>query len=131
MTSGFDPAWKGGHVAVTESGVEKPARIIARDAKGPRPHVALILEGETEFAESFTTFGTSPLHTLRNAPAPKASGVDWVVRWDDKFEVRNSWVSASEEGARQFVASYFAGPTSAKNIAIIRVPWTEGEGLAP
>lgn len=105
-----------------------PARVICWDAKGPYPVRALIDHGEHEMSYAFTADGRHDFYTLRDAPAPKASGVDWIVRWrsDDGYR-RHASLHYTKEAATAHARFLISKGRS--HVSVIEVPWTEGMGV--
>lgn len=136
LSRGFDPEWPHGHEACID-GEFFPARILCTDLKFNRPVLAAILRDGEETCRAYRTDGTwyedDRRHEnfyLRNAPAPRASGTDWVVR----FQYSNGDPSAhsfrTEEEARSQAKTILQNGC-VTNIAVCRVDWTEGDGLEP
>lgn len=122
-----DAKW--GYEAVIGGNVY-PARIVATDAKGDYPIVALVEYGNCENVWTFRADGSyldAGASCLRDAPAPKASGTDWIVRWSERKDVADAFAMAfpSLEQARIHAAHL----SWAYRVAIVRVPWAEGMGL--
>lgn len=124
-----DAKW--GWEIVRGDGSTQPARVICWDAKGVKPIIALVTyedhggyESSWEFDASGSYDGT---FALRDAPAPKARGTDWIVRWSERKDVADAFAMAfpSLEQARIHAAHL----SWAYRVAIIRVPWTDGMGL--
>lgn len=102
-------------------------RVAGWDCPGEYPIIAF--HKKTGDAYKFDREGRCSdgrLPYLRDAPAPKASGTDWIVRWKEhpeQFSVRrfSSWSEAKA----------FVNAMALREVAIIEVPWTEGQGLQP
>lgn len=135
LSRGFDPEWPHGHVA-TIDGVEHPARVMVVDAKvkDGRTVIVLVMVDGFEQVRAYLPSGDwlegEKKYTLRNAPAPRASGTDWVVR----FQYSNGDPSAhsfrTEEEARSQAKTILQNGC-VTNIAVCRLDWTEGDGLEP
>ena len=87
MTSGFDPAWKGGHEIVGAHDV-RPAKILTLEAHGPRPVFAITTAGDVYMFYGNGLGGQALTHsqpvspvTLRNAqPKPvERTGDAWGI----------------------------------------------------
>lgn len=133
MTHEFTPDWPHGHVAGVDD-LEYPARVIAADAKltKGRTVIALVNRLGADEVHAFLPDGTAifgDARFIRNAPAPKARGTDWIVRWKDRHRRRSAWFADTEDDARRFAKDSLSRIPSAKDIAIVRVDWEEGEGL--
>lgn len=126
--------WPHGWEIVRVTGQSRIFTVLGWDVPGAFPII-----GHTEDGDlwRFLRDGTNPNYSsiLRNAPAPRASGTDWVVRFQDvtRFEPTILWFN-SESDARAYVArelSGSAGNLAALHVAIKRLDWTEGDGLEP
>lgn len=133
LSRGFDPEWPHGHEACID-GAFFPARILCTDLKFNRPIVAAILRDGEETCRAYRADGTwyedSRRHEnfyLRNAPAPKASGTDWIVRWRIDGDLQAE-AHEDETAARRRVTQ-LRNFGIAEMISLHRLDWTEGEGL--
>lgn len=110
----FDPDWPHGHMFDG-----KPARIIARDAKGKYPFIALIDYGDREDVTRARQdgMGYSGAHRLTNAPAPKKRIKGWMNVY---YTQTGGVIWPSREGAVQAAPNRFA---------CIYIDVAEGEGI--
>ena len=122
---------KHGHEMLRAGGAVSKARVVCWDRNAPNSVIALVLseDGDSEGIYLFKPDGTSAVgYTLRDAPAPKARGVDWIVRW------------RSEDGLRRHAALHYTKEAASaharfliskgrSHVSVSEVPWTEGMGL--
>lgn len=130
--SAFDPKWPHGHEIVRDrDGHVWKARILACDLKGIEP-IAAVQDPDRPDANiyRFNQWGVCAhwCLTLRNAPAPKASGTDYAVIFKPKNDegpfLRRAFNSEAKR-ARE-IAQYSSTHTA---VAIYEHDWTEGDGL--
>lgn len=145
LSRGFDPEWPHGHEACID-GEFFPARILCTNLKFNRPVLAAILRDGEETCRAYRTDGTwyedERRHEnfyLRNAPAPRASGTDWVVRWDTVglLNPKMLWSNVSRytnKAEASAAAEALCRSPNCKNVAVVQYGWTEfdlSDGLEP
>lgn len=115
-TADFDPDWPHGHIYNGKS-----ARIIAKDAKGTHPIIALIDFRKYEMVQYFDADGVGSFeHRLTNAPAPKKR----IHGWINIYPSTCSGLYDTRERADSRAATAVAD-----RIACIEIDVAEGEGL--
>ena len=67
---------------------------------------------------------------LRDAPAPKASGTDWIVRWSCENGYTRSAALHHTEIAAVALAN-FLRETGRTHVSVTRADWEDGQGLQP
>ena len=126
---------KHGYVATCSDGNHSTgARILCWDRdhrNGGAPIVALVNIGFGEAIYSFHLDGRCPHDSgviLRDAPAPKASGVDWIVRWRSEDGLRRH---AALHYTKEAVSAHarFLISKGRSHVSVIEAPWTDGMGL--
>jgi len=109
-----------------EGSTPHKARVIAWDIQGPWPIAAHSTEAEAPAVLRFKESGIGKDdYTLRDAPAPKASGTDWIVRFAERGRPY-AMAFATHDEAKKWLSERSG---IWQEVAIIRVPWTEGMGL--
>lgn len=125
--SEFCPNWPHGHEIIFRNYPPHKARILATDLPGVWPIAACSAESPDPAVTRFKKSGVSrdPDYTIRNAPAPKMSGVGWCNIWRDHngtIRMGTAWAT------RELALS--VGPNNGTRIAVARFDWLEGEGLS-
>jgi len=65
-----------------------------------------------------------------DAPAPKASGTDWIVRWSCENGYTRSAALHHTEIAAVALAN-FLRETGRTHVSVTRADWEDGQGLQP
>ena len=132
MSGELTKDWPHGWVVRSANGVISPARVISWDRKctGGPGIVALVRYDDGELVSCFAADGRGSSETLRNAPAPKASGTDWIVRWRCENGYTRSAALHHTEIAAVALAN-FLRETGRTHVSVTRADWEDGQGLQP
>lgn len=127
MTLTREAKW--GWEIVEKNGMTVPARVICWDRKSTEGPciVALADHGAGEIVSLFRSNGEGSFQSLRDAPAPKASGEHIINVWRHRDGMIELVCHATKEAADKDASNTHDGRFTL--LARQRFSWTEGMGL--